>query len=609
MFQSFDLPDHSGHGPARLARLREALRAAGADGFLTPRADAHQGENVAPCDERLAWLTGFTGSAGLCVALIDRAALFVDGRYTLQARAQVDADAFEVVSTLETTPEQWLAGALPKGATLALDPMLHTAAAVETFRAAAERAGGRLALLDANPLDAIWDDRPPPPSSAIYPHPPELAGEDAAAKRARIGAAVAQAGAAAAALTLPDSIAWLLNIRADDVARLPAPLAFALLFADGRVRLFAHPDKVDGATQAHLGDAVTVEEEAAFGPALDALKGESVLVDRDSAPAWVGLRLAAAGARVVWGRDPCILPKAIKNATELDGARAAHRRDGAAMAAFLHWLSVEAPTGALTEIAAVRKLESLRAAGDNLRAGGDALRDIAFETICGAGEHGAIVHYRVSRATDRAIRPGEILLVDSGGQYRDGTTDVTRTVAVGAPEPEARRLFTLVLKGMIAVSMARFPPRTAGRELDPLARVALWRAGHDYDHGTGHGVGSYLSVHEGPQSLSRRGAEPLAPGMILSNEPGCYLEGRFGIRIENLIAVTPPAPVAGGARAMLGFETLTLAPIDRALIDAALLTADERAWLDAYHARVLAEIAPLVAPEVADWLARACAPI
>jgi len=347
---------------------------------------------------------------------------------------------------------------------------------------------------------------------------------------------------------------------------------------------------------------VTVEDEAAFGPALDALKGQAVLVDRDSAPAWVSLRLEAAGATVVWGRDPCILPKAIKNAVELAGARAAHLRDGAAMAAFLCWLAREAPKGALTEIAAVRKLESLRAAGN-------ALRDIAFETICGAGAHGAIVHYRVSRQSDRAIRPSELLLVDSGGQYLDGTTDITRTVAIGAPEPEARRLFTLVLKGMIAVSTARFPARTSGRELDPLARAALWRAGYDYDHGTGHGVGSYLSVHEGPQSLSRRGAEPLAPGMILSNEPGCYLEGRFGIRIENLIVVTPPAPVAGGARAMLGFETLTLAPIDRALIDPALLTADERAWLNAYHARVLAEIAPLVAPEVAAWLAGACAPI
>ena len=602
MFQSFDLPDHTAQGPARLARLREELRAGGLDGFLAPRADAHQGENVAPCDERLAWLTGFTGSAGLCIALMARAAVFVDGRYTLQARAQVDADAFEIVSILDATPEQWLAEALPKGATLALDPMLHTAAAVETFRAAAERAGGRLRLLDANPLDAAWDDRPPPPTSAIYPHPVALAGEDAAAKRARVGALVAQAGAAAVALSLPDSIAWLLNIRADDVARLPAPLAFALLYADGRARLFAHPDKVDGATQAHLGDAVTVEDEAAFGPALDALKGQAVLVDRDSAPAWVSLRLEAAGATVVWGRDPCILPKAIKNAVELAGARAAHLRDGAAMAAFLCWLALEAPKGALTEIAAVRKLESLRAAGG-------ALRDIAFETICGAGAHGAIVHYRVSRQSDRAIRPSELLLVDSGGQYLDGTTDITRTVAIGAPEPEARRLFTLVLKGMIAVSTARFPARTSGRELDPLARAALWRAGYDYDHGTGHGVGSYLSVHEGPQSLSRRGAEPLAPGMILSNEPGCYLEGRFGIRIENLIVVTPPAPVAGGARAMLGFETLTLAPIDRALIDPALLTADERAWLNAYHARVLAEIAPLVAPEVAAWLAGACAPI
>ncbi len=602
MFQSFDLPDHTGQAAARLARLRDALRAAGVDGFVAPRADAHQGENVAPRDERLAWLTGFTGSAGVCVVLMTRAAVFVDGRYTLQARAQVDAAAFETVSILERTPEQWLAEALPNGATLGLDPWLHPAAAVEKYRLAVERAGGRLTLMDANPIDAVWDDRPPPPTSAIYPHSDALAGEDAASKRARIGALVAQAGAEVVALTLPDSIAWLLNVRADDVARMPAPLAFALLFSDGRVRLFTHPDKVDGATQAHLGDAVTVEEEAAFGPALDALKGRAVMADRDAAPAWVSLRLEAAGARVIWGRDPCILPKAIKNAAELAGARAAHLRDGAAMAAFLHWLSVEAPKGALTEIAVVRKLEALRAAGG-------ALRDIAFETICGAGEHGAIVHYRVTRATDRAIRAGELLLVDSGGQYQDGTTDITRTVAVGAPEVEARRLFTLVLKGVIALSAARFPTGTAGRELDPLARMALWRAGYDYDHGTGHGVGSYLSVHEGPQSVSRRGAEPLAAGMILSNEPGCYLEGRFGIRIENLLVIAPASPVAGGVRAMLGFETLTLAPIDRALIDPALLTSDERAWLDAYHARVLAEIGPLTAPEVREWLESACAPL
>jgi Xaa-Pro aminopeptidase len=602
MFQSFDPPDHRAHGPARLARLRAALREAGVDGVLVPRADAHQGETVAPGDERLAWLTGFTGSAGLCAALADRAALFVDGRYGLQARAQVDGAAFEIVSTVETAPEAWLAEALPKGAVLALDPWLHTAAQVEKIEAAAQKAGATLRLLDANPVDAIWDDRPPPPTGRIAPHPEALAGESAAAKRARIGAAIAAEGAEAAVLTLPDSIAWLLNIRGQDVPRTPAPLAFALLGADGRATLFVAADRIDDETRAHLGPQVALAAPGGFVAALDALAPRAVLVDRDSAPAWVGLRLAAAGAAVVARRDPCILPKAAKTAAELDGARAAHRRDGAAMARFLRWLAGAAPSGALTEIAVVERLEAFR------RDTG-ALRDVAFETICGAGPNGAIVHYRVTRATDRAIRPGELLLVDSGGQYADGTTDVTRTVAVGAPEPDARRLFTLVLKGMIAVTLARFPARTAGRELDPLARAALWRAGHDYDHGTGHGVGAYLSVHEGPQSVSRRGAEPLLPGMILSNEPGCYLEGRFGIRIENLLAVTPPAAVEGGVRPMLGFETLTLAPIDRALTDPALLEAPERAWLDAYHARVLAEIGPLVDPETAAWLEAACAPL
>ena len=602
MFQSFETGEGAGQTADRLAALRAALAADGLDGFVVPRADVHQGENVAPCDARLAWLTGFTGSAGTCVVLRDRAALFVDGRYTLQARAQTDPACVEVVSTLTRSPEDWLAAAMPRGATLGLDPMLHPTAAVERLRAALERAGASLRLTPANPVDAVWRDRPPAPTAAIRPHPERHAGEAASAKRARIGAAVAEAGAAAAALTLPDSIAWLLNVRGDDVPRMPAPHAFALLRADGTATLFASPDKIDGETAAHLGDAVTVSPPDAFGPALDGLAGEAVLIDRDSAPAWVGERLAAAGARIVWGRDPCILPKAVKNATELAGARTAHRRDGAAMADFLCWLAETAPEGGLTEIDVVRRLEATRARDPQLR-------DIAFDTICGAGEHGAIVHYRVTRDTDRPVRPGELLLVDSGGQYPDGTTDVTRTVAVGEPGDEARRLFTLVLKGMIAVASARFPAGTTGRELDPLARAALWRAGHDYDHGTGHGVGAYLGVHEGPQGLSRRSAEPLLAGMIVSDEPGCYLEGRFGIRIENLLAVSPAAPVAGGARPMLGFETLTLVPIDRALIAADLLEPAERAWLDAYHARVLSEIGPLAEPQTRHWLARACAPL
>jgi Xaa-Pro aminopeptidase len=602
MFQHFDQPSHRAEAPARLARLRKAMAAAGVHGFLVPRGDAHQGETVPERDERLAWLTGFTGSAGLCAALADRAAVFVDGRYTLQARAQVPGEAFEIVALADTTPEAWLADALGEDGVLGLDPMLHTAAELEKYEAAAKRAGAVVRLLDANLVDAVWPDQPAPPLALARVQPEALAGESAAAKRGRVGALVAEAGAAAAVLTLPPSLAWLLNIRGDDVARLPAPLAFGIIGADGAVQLFTAPEKADDALRAALGNAVSIAAPDAFGPALDALAGKAVMVDRDSAPVWVTRRLEAAGATVQFARDPCILPKAVKNATELDGARAAHRRDALALARFLHWLAETAPQGGLTEIDVVGKLEACRRAAPEMR-------DIAFDTICGAGPNGAIVHYRVNRSTNRAIAPGDVLLVDSGAQYPDGTTDITRTIAIGPADPEARRLATLVLKGMIAISRARFPARTAGRDIDGLARAALWAAGHDYDHGTGHGVGSYLGVHEGPQGISKRSAEPLLAGMIVSNEPGCYLEGRFGIRIENLLAVTAATPVAGGVRPMLGFETLTLAPVDRALIDPSLLDGGERAWLDAYHARVLAEIGPMAEPAVAAWLADACAPL
>jgi Xaa-Pro aminopeptidase len=578
------------------------MAAAGVDGFLVPRGDAHQGETVPARDERLAWLTGFTGSAGLCAALTARAALFVDGRYTLQARSQIASGAFEVVDIGETTPEAWLAEALPEGAVLGLDPMLLTAAQAVRFEKAAAKAGGTVKWLDRNLVDQAWDGQPPPPLGRVEPHPEALAGESAAAKRSRIAAAIARDGADAAVLTLPPSIAWLLNIRGGDVARLPAPLAFAVLRSDGSVTLYAAPEKFDEVARSHLGNAVTIAPLAAFGAGLDALKGATVMVDRDSAPVWVSQRLESGGAKVMFARDPCILPKALKSPAELAGARAAQRRDAAAVARFLHWLETTAPEAGLTEIDVVERLEAFRREAPEMR-------DISFDTICGAGPNGAIVHYRVTRESNRPLREGELLLIDSGAQYRDGTTDITRTVAIGAPEAEARRLFTLVLKGMIAISRARFPARTAGRDLDGLARAALWQAGHDYDHGTGHGVGSYLGVHEGPQGISKRSGEPLQPGMILSNEPGCYLEGRFGIRIENLIVVTPPRPVEGGARPMMGFETLTLAPIDRRLIDPVLLLPDERAWLDAYHAGVLAEVGPLVEPAVRTWLDSACAPL
>ncbi|MEM8752241.1 MAG: aminopeptidase family protein P, partial [Pseudomonadota bacterium] len=440
-----------------------------------------------------------------------------------------------------------------------------------------------------------------PPAAAIRPHPLELAGESAADKRARIGEAAAALGADWALLTLPDSIAWLFNIRGADIPRNPVPLSFALLKADGSARLFLRPGQADGTLAAHLGPDVAIEARADFGAALSALEG-AVLLDRRSCPIAAATAIEAGGARVVWGADPCIAPKAIKNAEEIAGARAAHLRDGAAMVRFLAWLDAEAPGGGLTEIDVAKRLEGERRATN-------ALVDISFDTISGSGPHGAIVHYRVTRETNRALNPGELMLVDSGGQYVDGTTDITRTIAVGPPPDGAARAFTLVLKGMIAVTLARFPEGTTGRDVDTMARMALWRAGMDYDHGTGHGIGSHLSVHEGPQSLSRRGSVALEPGMMCSNEPGYYREGAFGIRIENLVVVEGPAVPEGGDRPMLGFGTLTLCPIDRRLIDVDLMTAVERRGLDAYPARVAEALGPLVDGDAASWLSAACAPL
>ena len=594
MFQSFDVTADGSAAADRVAALRAQLAEAGVAGVLVPRGDAHQGETVVPHDERLAWLTGFTGSAGMAVILPTRAALFVDGRYTLQAASQTDEAVLEIVETHRTKPAEWLAEALGEGEALGFDPWLHGHAEIAEIEAAI---GRPLVALAANPVDAVWQDQPPPPLAAAWAHPEELAGESAASKRARIAGALEKAGEDAAVLTAPDSIAWLLNIRGADIARTPVAHAFAVVDRDARVRLFIEPDKVGGTLAGHLGETVSVEAPEGLVAALEAMgKGTRVRVDARSCPVALSAALERGGADVVRGRDPCLGPKAVKTAAELDGIRAAHRRDALAYARFLHWLDGAAPGGGLTEIDVVEALERFR---DET----GALLDISFDTICGAGEHGAIVHYRVTRATNRAVRPGDILLVDSGGQYRDGTTDITRTLAIG-PVPEGVRTpFTLVLKGMIAVSRARFPKGTTGRDIDVMARMALWRAGLDYDHGTGHGVGAYLGVHEGPQSLSRRGDRvALEPGMVVSNEPGYYREGAFGIRIETLCAVTPPSVPDGGEREMMGFETLTLAPIDRRLVRADLLDREERGWLDAYHARIAAELRPDLPGDVAGWL-------
>ncbi|TDX33669.1 aminopeptidase P family protein [Rhodovulum visakhapatnamense] len=601
MFQSFDSTTRPEDGPVRLARLREEMAREGLAGFLVPRADAHQGEYVAPHDDRLAWLTGFTGSAGIACILMDRAGVFIDGRYRVQVKAQVDLAHFTPVPWPETKPGDWLKAALPQGGAVGIDPWLHTPKDLEALTAALE--GTQVAIRETpNLVDRIWADQPAPPQGPIAPYPEDLAGETHADKRARIGRLLAEAGQSAAVLTLPDSIAWLLNVRGADIPRNPVPHAFAILHDDGRVTLYADPSKVTDALKAHLGPEITLRPAAAFGPGLRSLPGK-VRVDPASAPLWVLRQLEDAGSEVALADDPCILPKARKTAAELAGARAAHARDALAMIEFLAWIDAEAPQGGLTEIDVVRGLEEFRAATGKLR-------DISFETIAGAGPNGAIVHYRVTEATNRRVAPGDLLLVDSGAQYLDGTTDITRTLAIGPVPEDAKAPFTRVLKGMIAISRARFPRGLAGRDLDALARNALWQAGQDYDHGTGHGVGAYLCVHEGPQRIARISTVPLEPGMILSNEPGYYREGAFGIRIENLFAVEEaPALTGGDDRRMLSFETLTWVPIDRRLIAPEMLDAGERAWLNAYHAEVAHRAGPDLSDRARAWLVGATLPI
>lgn len=582
---------------ARLARLRAELARRGLDGFMVPRADEHQGEWVPRRADRLAWISGFTGSAGVAAVLRGRAALFVDGRYTLQAESEAAAE-FERAAPGDLS--EWLASALEAGARLGYDPWLHTRRGRETLEAACDRAGASLIPVGDNPLDAVWEDQPSPPIAPVVAHGERHAGRSAADKRAACAGELVREGLDAAVLTLPDSVAWLLNLRGGDVAFTPLALAFAVLHVDETVDLFIDRRKLSPGMAAHLGNGVRVREPAAFEAALRGLRGR-VAAAPDSAAEQVFRALGAGGAEAVESADPCVLAKAVKNVVELDGARAAHRRDGAALTRFLRWLDENAPRGGVDEIAAADRLEAERRKNANFRG-------LSFPTISGAGPNGAIVHYRVSAESNRPLAPGSFYLVDSGGQYLDGTTDVTRTVAVGAADAEMRDRFTRVLKGHIALARARFPAGATGARLDTLARAALWQAGLDYRHGTGHGVGSYLGVHEGPHGVSPAATDAaLRPGMIVSNEPGYYKTGAWGIRIENLVAVVES--VAGEAGDFLEFETLTLAPIDRRAIDLSLLENGERRWLDAYHARVFRELAPLLDGGDAAWLEAACAPL
>jgi Xaa-Pro aminopeptidase len=602
MRQTFDETTDPSFGPRHVPLIRKAMSDQGLDGFVVPHEDEHQNEYLPAANDRLAWATGFTGSAGAAVILKDKACVFVDGRYALQVRDQVDGTTFEVRDLMDGGVPAYLEEALGAGQTVGYDPRLHSPDALDRLRAAAAKAGAALKPTEPNPLDQAWGEaRPAQPKAAVVPHPLEFAGEASADKRARVGASLAEHGAQASVLTAPASIAWLFNIRGGDVIRSPLPLGQAILKADGSARLFLDPAKVSPDLPAWLGNGVSLETPEALPSALAALKGVRVLIDPGLSSAWYFETLREAGADVVTGADPCALPRACKNATEIEGTRRAHLRDGAALTSFLHWIATEAQESLPGEPEIVAKLEGFREATG-------ALKDLSFDTIAGAAGNGAIVHYRPTARLAKTLVPGSLLLVDSGAQYLDGTTDVTRTIAVGDPTPEMKQRFTLVLKGHLALGRVRFPVGTSGSALDVLARSALWGAGLDYDHGTGHGVGSYLGVHEGPQNISKRPSPvALRPGMIVSNEPGYYKEGAYGIRIENLQVVTDPAPIPGGERPMLGFETLTLAPIDRRAIDLSLLNGEEIAQLDAYHARVLAEVGPLVASEVRSWMDTACA--
>jgi Xaa-Pro aminopeptidase len=587
----------------RLNALRAQLVRQRLDGFVVPLTDEHMSEYVGDYAQRLAWLTGFQGSAGSAVVLPEEAAIFVDGRYTLQVRDQVDGKHWDYVSVPQTSIAAWLGEHAPGGARIGYDPWLHTRKWVEEAKAALAKKGAALVAVDTNPVDAVWPDRPAPSAAHLVPHGEALAGKSSAEKRSEIVEWLKAEKLDAAVLSALDSIAWTFNIRGEDVSRTPVALAFALLHADGTAELFVAPEKIDSAVRAHLGNAVTIRDRADFIDALHDLAGKTVAVDPQRAVSAIFSAIDEAGGTIRAVRDPAVLPKAIKNAVEIAGQKAAQARDGAALSRFLRWISVEGPKGGQTELSASDRLEAFRKETG-------LLVDLSFDTISGSGPNGAIVHYRVSEETDRAIEPGTLYLVDSGAQYRDGTTDVTRTIAIGTPSAEMKRNFTLVLKGHIALATAQFPAGTRGGQLDTLARQFLWAHGLDYAHGTGHGVGSFLSVHEGPQRIGTfdGGDEPLLPNMILSNEPGYYKTGGYGIRIENLVLVET-RDVPGAEKPFLGFETLTLAPIDRNLVDVAILSPAELGWLNAYHARVLEVIGPQLAGEDKAWLEQACSAI
>jgi Xaa-Pro aminopeptidase len=603
MFQTFDEPEAGVALSARLSAFRDELARRGLSGFIVPRADQQQNEYVAPSEERLAWLTGFTGSAGMAIVLKAEAAVFVDGRYTLQAGKQVDVRAWQVEPLVDPPPEAWLEKHLAAGDRLGFDPWLHTTAAAERFAAACAKAGAELIAVDSNPLDAVWTERPALPLAPVTLHSVQFSGEVEAEKLKRIAAEIDRIGVDALVLSDSHAVAWTFNIRGGDVSHTPLPLSYALVPKCGRPVLFIDHRKLSNSVRDHVGEIADIADPGAMTAKLTELArgGAAIALDSASAADALSRLISAAGGKAVRGNDPVALLKAIKNPTEIDGARTAHRRDAVALARFLAWVDREAPSGALTEIDAVEALETFR------RETG-ALKDVSFPTISGTGPNGAIVHYRVTRRSNRRIVPGDLLLIDSGAQYEDGTTDVTRTIAIGQPTMEMVDRFTRVLRGHIAIARALFPDGTTGAQIDTLARQFLWQAGVDFEHGTGHGVGSYLSVHEGPARISKLGTTPLKRGMVLSNEPGYYKNEAFGIRIENLVLVVA-AEVSGAEKPVNAFETLTLAPIDRRLIDLNMLTGDELSWLNEYHERVRHAVRPHVDESTKVWLDAATAPL
>jgi Xaa-Pro aminopeptidase len=602
-FQTFEEPESGVALTARLSAFRDELARRKLTGFVIPRADQQQNEYVPPSEERLAWLTGFTGSAGLAMVLTQTAAVFVDGRYTLQAAKQVDRKAWDIEPLADPPPETWLTKHLVAGDRVGFDPWLHTSAAAERLGAACAKAGAELVAVETNPVDSVWTERPPPPLGPVSVHGPQFSGEAEAEKLSHIRAEIEKLGVDALVLSDSHAVAWTFNIRGADVSHTPLPLSYALVPKDGRPTVFIDHRKLSNLARDHLEQSADVREPDAFALQLTELsqKGASIALDSATAADALSRLIVASGGKPVRGNDPVTLLKAVKNPAEINGTRTAHRRDAVALARFLAWIDREAPSGALTEIDAVESLETFR------RDTG-ALKDVSFPTIAGTGPNGAIVHYRVTRKTNRRISPGDLLLIDSGAQYEDGTTDVTRTIAIGEPTAEMRDRFTRVLRGHIAIARAVFPDGTTGAQIDTLARQFLWQAGIDFEHGTGHGVGSYLSVHEGPARISKLGTTPLKRGMILSNEPGYYKTDAFGIRIENLELVVG-TEIPGAEKLVNAFETLTLAPIDRRLVDLNMITGEELSWLNDYHDRVRHAVRAHLDEQTKVWLDAATAPL